>query len=124
MCIFPVGRSPVRIRLRSAGAGPVGSVWAVDVVLTSYLRSRTNPKKPLPGDVPGRSAVIGGSTGTTLPPRTPYGIIDSGTTRRNPPEVRMWAEIKVARDVWIAEAWRELLENQGIPCLIWPLDSV
>jgi uncharacterized protein (DUF486 family) len=36
----------------------------------------------------------------------------------------MWAEIKVARDVWIAEAWRELLENQGIPCLIWPLDSV
>ncbi len=35
----------------------------------------------------------------------------------------MWAEIKVARDIWIAESWRELFENQGIPCQIWPLDS-
>lgn len=35
----------------------------------------------------------------------------------------VWAEIKVARDIWIAEAWRELFENQGIPCQIWPLDS-
>jgi len=35
----------------------------------------------------------------------------------------VWAEIKVARDLWIAEAWRELFEDQGIPCQIWPLDS-
>jgi hypothetical protein len=38
-------------------------------------------------------------------------------------EVAVWAEIKVARDIWIAEAWREVFENQGIPCQIWPMDS-
>lgn len=35
----------------------------------------------------------------------------------------MWAEIKVARTIWIAEAWQELFEDQGIPCKIWPMDS-
>jgi hypothetical protein len=35
----------------------------------------------------------------------------------------MWAEIKVARNLWVAQAWRELFENQGIPCQLWPLDS-
>ena len=30
----------------------------------------------------------------------------------------MWAEIKVARDVWIAEAWRELLEHaRAVPAV-------
>ena len=38
-------------------------------------------------------------------------------------EGTVWSEIKVARDIWIAEAWRELFENQGIPCQIWPIDS-
>ena len=35
----------------------------------------------------------------------------------------MWAEIRVARDIRIAEAWREVFENQGIPAQIWPMDS-
>ncbi len=35
----------------------------------------------------------------------------------------MWAEIRVVRDIRIAEAWRELFENQGIPCKFWPMDS-
>jgi hypothetical protein len=39
------------------------------------------------------------------------------------PEGTVWSEIKVARDIWIAEAWKELFENQGIPCQIWPMDS-
>lgn len=36
----------------------------------------------------------------------------------------MWAEITLARGLWVAEAWQELFENQGIPCKIWPLDSL
>jgi len=35
----------------------------------------------------------------------------------------VWAEIRVARDIRIAEAWREVFENQGIPSKIWPMDS-
>jgi len=35
----------------------------------------------------------------------------------------VWAEIKRARNLIVAEAWREVFENQGIPCKIWPLDS-
>lgn len=35
----------------------------------------------------------------------------------------MWAEIRVARNLWVAEAWREVFENQGIPSIVWPLDS-
>ncbi len=35
----------------------------------------------------------------------------------------MWAQIRVARNLLVAETWRELLENQGIPSKIWPLDG-
>ncbi len=35
----------------------------------------------------------------------------------------MWAQIRVSRNLLVAETWRELLENQGIPSKIWPLDG-
>jgi hypothetical protein len=35
----------------------------------------------------------------------------------------MWVELRVARTLPVAVAWRELLEDQGIPCKLWPLDG-
>ncbi len=35
----------------------------------------------------------------------------------------MWTQIRVARTLPVAEAWRELLEDQNIPCKLWPLDG-
>ncbi len=35
----------------------------------------------------------------------------------------MWAQIRVARGLPVAETWRELFENQGLPCKLWPLDG-
>jgi hypothetical protein len=36
---------------------------------------------------------------------------------------KVWVQIRVARTLPVAEAWRELFENQGIPCKLWPLDG-
>jgi hypothetical protein len=35
----------------------------------------------------------------------------------------MWVEIRKARNLVVAETWRELFENQGVPCKLWPIDS-
>ena len=34
----------------------------------------------------------------------------------------MWTHFRLAPDLITAEAWRELIEDQGVPCQIWPLD--
>ena len=35
----------------------------------------------------------------------------------------MWVEIRKAKSLVVAEAWRELFENQGVPCKLWPADG-
>lgn len=35
----------------------------------------------------------------------------------------MWVQIRMVRTLPVARAWRELLENQGIPCQLWPADG-
>ncbi len=35
----------------------------------------------------------------------------------------MWVEIRKAKSLVVAEAWRELFENQGVPCKLWPSDG-
>lgn len=34
----------------------------------------------------------------------------------------MWTHLRLAGDAIVAEAWREVIEDQGVPCQIWPLD--
>lgn len=34
----------------------------------------------------------------------------------------MWTHLRLADDLIVAEAWREVIEDQGVPCQIWPLD--
>jgi hypothetical protein len=34
----------------------------------------------------------------------------------------MWTHLRLADDAIVAEAWREVIEDQGVPCQIWPLD--
>jgi hypothetical protein len=34
----------------------------------------------------------------------------------------MWTHLRLADDLVVAEAWREVIEDQGVPCQIWPLD--
>jgi hypothetical protein len=34
----------------------------------------------------------------------------------------MWTHLRLAGDAIVAEAWREVIEEQGVPCQIWPLD--
>lgn len=34
----------------------------------------------------------------------------------------MWTFFRLAPNRIIAEAWRELILDQGVPCQIWPLD--
>ena len=35
----------------------------------------------------------------------------------------MWTHLRLAPDLIVAEAWREVIEDQGVPCQIWPLDD-
>ena len=35
----------------------------------------------------------------------------------------MWTHLRLASDALVAEAWRELIEDQGVPCQVWPLDA-
>ncbi|TAK25556.1 MAG: hypothetical protein EPO26_04100 [Chloroflexota bacterium] len=34
----------------------------------------------------------------------------------------MWTHLRLAADLIIAEAWKEVIEDQGVPCQVWPLD--
>lgn len=34
----------------------------------------------------------------------------------------MWTHLRLAPNLIIAEAWHELIQDQGVPCQIWPLD--
>ena len=34
----------------------------------------------------------------------------------------MWTHLRLAPNLIIAEAWLELIQDQGVPCQIWPLD--
>ena len=34
----------------------------------------------------------------------------------------MWTHFRLAPNLVVAEAWREVIEDQGVPCQIWPLD--
>src|SRR5207247_683624 len=34
----------------------------------------------------------------------------------------MWTHFRLAPDLITAQAWRELIEDQGVPCQVWPLD--
>jgi hypothetical protein len=34
----------------------------------------------------------------------------------------MWTHLRLAPDLIVATAWRELIQDQGVPCQIWPLD--
>ncbi|MBM4417851.1 MAG: hypothetical protein FJ033_06005 [Chloroflexi bacterium] len=35
----------------------------------------------------------------------------------------MWTHLRLADDLIVAEAWKEVIEDQGIPCQVWPLAS-
>lgn len=34
----------------------------------------------------------------------------------------MWTHLRLAADLIVAEAWKEVIEDQGVPCQVWPLD--